>query len=293
MAARRYWRPRWAEVMGVPVKAESSLIPFPFDDPSQFDKEAIAFLFVTLTAVKRADPVSDKESMEIYFIPQRAAAPGHAIDSCFSLAMMNFVMNNASILEQCPQDIKDLVKDIFATENAAVAWRLFDESAVGDKVHRVHQEAHLLGEWDESPASPKFDKTPYSKRLKQQKVKEDEHDAKEQSTAPAPQRKSSRGQGGALTDSKGKDKAKQEQDKSNDKGEDEEEIAHHITVFMHINGSVWEIDSLQPEPRKIGTVNESEPWQELVAKYLHGLKGDIEKVSAAPQLTHAAAIYKK
>ncbi|KAF9936349.1 hypothetical protein BGZ65_002513, partial [Modicella reniformis] len=213
---------RWAEVIGIPVRAAEGLVPFPFDDPTLFDTQAIAFIFITPLSVLREEATSDKESMEIYFIPQSAAGPGHAIDSCFSLSLMNMVLNSPAILEKCPEDLRTLATEILTTDNAAAAWQLFDLSPVGDTVHRAHEEAHILGEWRESETpNPEFDMRPYTVRLKEQRAKEEEHKAKKAATTTSPGKK--RGRGGAK---KGPGRPKENPESEPDEDKSAE---HHIT----------------------------------------------------------------
>ncbi|KAF9361547.1 hypothetical protein BGX34_007079 [Mortierella sp. NVP85] len=279
---------RWADDVGVPIRATSNLIPFPFDDPSLFDKNASAFLFVTLTNVIREEPVSDKESMEIYFIPQRAAGPGHAIDSCFSLSLMNMTLNSPTILAECPEDLRELASRISATDTASAAWRIFDTSSVGEKVHRVHEMVHLLGDWSQEPARPEFDKRSYAVRRREQQ-KMDAEDETPSATKGTKKRLKS----GPVKGGKSESSPPVANEALKDEKEDvEEDVEHHITVFLPINGAVWEIDSMMPEPRKIGLVGEGD-WQLEVGRYLGSMKDTISHVAKAPQLTYAAAIYRK
>ncbi|KAG0246808.1 hypothetical protein BGX31_008051 [Mortierella sp. GBA43] len=268
---------RWAEGLGVPVWATSNLVPFPFDDASLFDKEAIAFMFVTPTDVRRQEPIGDKESMEIYFIPQRAAGPGHAVDSCFSLSLLNLVLNSPAILSACPEDLQALAREIFAADSATAAWRLFDLSSVGDKVHRVHEETHLLGDWSNEMAEPQFDKRSFLVRMREHKQKEAEHEV--QTEPPKKGRKSKTSQPEAAAEEPA--------------NSEEQPLEHHITILLPINGTLWEIDSLMPEPRKIALIGEGMEWQLEVARYLNSLKDIISDAPRGPVSTYAATIYRR
>ncbi|KAG0307025.1 hypothetical protein BGZ98_001218 [Dissophora globulifera] len=171
----------WAREVHIPLSARSEMLAMPFKT-EDFNQEAIGFLLVTSLDLNREDPEVSAGSRAIYFIPQSLAGPGHAINSCFSLSLMNFIINTPKVLEGCPAAFKALRAAIFQTEYSTEAWRIFDESPIGDMIHAAHQRAHLIGEWADDFAEPEFDKRSFKARLRdlreknKQSTREDEGD---------------------------------------------------------------------------------------------------------------------
>jgi len=159
---------------------------------------------------------------------------------------------------------------------------------VGEKVHHVHEMVHLLGDWSQDPAQPGFDKRSYAVRRREQQKMDAEDEAPSATKATKKRLKDGPAKG---------DKSEPSPPAANEAPKDEkedveEDVEHHITVFLPINGAVWEIDSMMPEPRKIGSVGGGD-WQLEVGRYLGSMKDTISHVAKAPQLTYAAAIYRK
>ncbi|KAG0327727.1 hypothetical protein BGZ99_006988 [Dissophora globulifera] len=272
----------WAREVHIPLSARSEMLAMPFKT-EDFNQEAIGFLLVTSLDLNREDPEVSAGSRAIYFIPQSLAGPGHAINSCFSLSLMNFIINTPKVLEGCPAAFKALRAAIFQTEYSTEAWRIFDESPIGDMIHAAHQRAHLIGEWADDFAEPEFDKRSFKARLRdlreknKQATREDEGD----------EAYGKRNTKGKIAPHLRKGKKKKLALESWER----EEVPLHITVFLPIGGEVWEIDSIVSEPRRIAVISDERPWQHEVARYLISLESQIVRSESASIATHAIALF--
>lgn len=145
-----------------------------------------------------------------------------------------------------------------------------------------------MGDWSSETARPEFDKRSFAARMREQKKLEAEETSSTTTKAKASTRKpkNDRGKGSS------KNESSHPVDSEGSKEEEDQTVEHHITVFLPINGAVWEIDSMMSEPRRIGLIGEGD-WSLEVRRYLASMSDTIGRVSKAPQLTYAAAIYHK
>ncbi|KAF9988179.1 hypothetical protein BGZ75_009876 [Mortierella antarctica] len=215
---------KWAQMLGVPMRTlpiseEKECLTFPFD-------------MQELHATGSADRV------------QQSVGYGHAVDSCASLSFVNIAMNCPGILENGPasmQQLRATLDDEEKVQSIKDAWRVFDQSAMGEQVHEVHNRIAVAEDsMDEGypPYNPKehMRKTRYSQRRAQAMQQE--------TSAPAS------GSGHEQND------------------------AFHFTALIKIGGQVWELDSMETEPIKISSADESD-WHVEVSKYLQALTKDL------------------
>ncbi|KAG9327347.1 hypothetical protein KVV02_007123 [Mortierella alpina] len=244
---------KWAHMLGVPMRTlpiseEKECLTFPFDmqelRATGSADRVQAFIFFGPDSLQREPPKGDTDSFAIPFLSQQSVGYGHAVDSCASLSFVNIAMNCPGILENGPasmQQLRATLDDEEKVQSIKDAWRVFDQSAMGEQVHEVHNRIAVAeGSMDEdyAPYNPKehMRKTRYSQRRAQ---------AMQQETS-------------ATASGSGH----------------EQHDAFHFTALIKIGGQVWELDSMETEPIKISSADESD-WHVEVSKYLQALTKDL------------------
>ncbi|KAF8966539.1 hypothetical protein BGZ46_000338 [Entomortierella lignicola] len=231
---------QWASVVNVPFEAikigpdvESICYPCSMDGLSAMDNVE-AFIFFGPVSMKRKSPVGDHDSFQIPFISQVSVGPGHAIDSCGSLTFLNIILNCPRILKGCPLTLQKLAQEIDDAPTIKHAWRHFDLSDIGDKIHRAHW--NISQQADMTKSTNRFSKATYVKRRKIAEEQEAEEAAAEDSTDI-----------------------------------DDVDQPNHFTALMPIGGYIWELDSLETEPIKIEKIPDNTDWKVCAFEYANSL----------------------
>ncbi|KAF9576473.1 hypothetical protein EC968_007951 [Mortierella alpina] len=246
---------KWAQMLGVPMRTlpiseEKECLTFPFDmqelQATGSADRVRAFIFFGPDSLQREPPKGDTDSFAIPFLSQQSVGYGHAVDSCASLSFLNIAMNCPDILENGPasmQQLRATLDDEEKVQSIKHAWRVFDQSVMGEQVHEVHNRIAVAEDSvseEHLPYNPKkhMRKTRYSQR-KAQAMQQD-------TSASAPASAS----------------------------EQEQNNTFHFTALMKIGGHVWELDSMETEPIRITSAEESD-WHMQVSQYLQALTKDL------------------
>ncbi|KAF9996653.1 hypothetical protein BGZ79_009619 [Entomortierella chlamydospora] len=228
---------QWASMVKVPLKAIEispgvECLSYPCDAKKLPAMDIEAFIFFGPVNMKRKEPEGDVDSFQIPFVSQVSVGPGHALDSCGSLTFLNIVLNCPRVLEKSPLSLRELALEVAEAPTIKHAWRCFDKSEIANTIHNAH--SVIVQEADGVSTKNVFSKTPYAKRKKQA----ENQDALDAMTATM---------------------------------EDEKNPLGHFTALMPINGFVWELDSLQTEPIKIGRVPKDADWKHFAFEYANSL----------------------
>ncbi|KAG0196878.1 hypothetical protein BGX28_009645 [Mortierella sp. GBA30] len=239
----------WAELLGIPMRTlritpDKECLTFPFDmqelEEVEVTERVRAFIFFGPDSLHRKPPEGDKSSFAIPFLSQQSVGYGHALDSCASLSLVNIVLNCPTILKGSPISMKLLRKTLVDDKKVKTtqqAWRVFDQSVIGEQVHEVHNRiASADGGQD-------TEKTGYNPQDYKEKIRYS-------------QRKSD-----ALS-----------QDTPADRNANER---FHFTALMQVNGFVWELDSMETEPIKIAKRDRRVDWKDEVRLYVQDLTQDL------------------
>ncbi|KAF9350390.1 hypothetical protein BGX26_011425 [Mortierella sp. AD094] len=170
---------------------------------------------------------------------QVSVGPGYALDSCGSLTLLNIVLNCPRILEKSPLSLRKLASEVATAPTIKHAWRCFDKSGIANIIHNAH--SVIVQEADGVSTKKVFSKMPYAKRKKQAE-NQDALDTITTTTA-----------------------------------EDKKNASGHFTALMPINGFVWELDSLQTEPIKIGRVPKDADWKHFAFEYANSLMSGLPR----------------
>ncbi|KAF9276830.1 hypothetical protein BGZ68_009714 [Mortierella alpina] len=241
---------KWAQMLGVPMRTlpiseEKECLTFPFDmkelQATGSADRVRAFIFFGPDSLQREPPKGDTDSFAIPFLSQQSVGYGHAVDSCASLSFLNIAMNCPDILENGPasmQQLRATLDDEEKVQSIKHAWRVFDQSVMGEQVHEVHNRIAVAEDSvneEHPPYNPKehMRKTRYSQRKAQ---------ALQQDSSAA----------------------------STSASEHEQNNAFHFTALMKIGGQVWELDSMETEPIRITSAEDAD-WHVEVSNYLQSL----------------------
>ncbi|CAO3567348.1 unnamed protein product [Mortierella alpina] len=248
---------KWAEMLGVPMRTlpmseDKECLTFPFDmqelQATGSAHRVKAFIFFGPDSLQREPPKGDMDSFAIPFLSQQSVGHGHAVDSCASLSFVNIAMNSPEILQNGPaamQQLRATLDDDEKVQSIKHAWRVFDQSEMGEQVHEVHNRIAVAEDGmdvDLPSYNPKdhMKKTRYSQR-KAQAIQQEASAAASSSAAGA---------------------------------YEANEDAFHFTALLKIGGQVWELDSMETEPIKISS-GEGSDWHVEVSKYLQSLTKDL------------------
>ncbi|KAF9958689.1 hypothetical protein BGZ72_011134 [Mortierella alpina] len=202
---------------------------FPMDSNGSIDKWA-----QMLGVPMRTLPISEeKECLTFPFDMQELKATGSA-----DRVRAFIFFGPDSLQRQPPKGDTDSFAIPFLSQHA---WRVFDQSVMGEQVHEVHNRIAVAEDSvneEHAPYNPKehMRKTRYSQR----KAQAMQHDTSASASA----------------------------------SEHEQSDAFHFTALMKIRGQVWELDSMETEPIRIPSAEESD-WHAEVSNYLQSLTKDL------------------
>ncbi|KAF9954818.1 hypothetical protein BGZ70_010443 [Mortierella alpina] len=247
---------KWAEMLGVPMRTlpiseDKECLTFPFDmqelEATGSADRVKAFIFFGPDSLRREPPTGDTDSFAIPFLSQQSVGYGHALDSCASLSFVNIAMNSPEILQNGPaamQQLRATLDDEEKVQSIKHAWRVFDQSEMGNQVHEVHNRIAVAEDsMDVDPPAynpnDHMKKTRYAQR-KAQAIKQEASAAASTSAG----------------------------------GYEPNDDAFHFTALMRIGGQVWELDSMETEPIKITSGGDLD-WHVEVSNYLQSLTKDL------------------